>query len=238
MSTTFSVSRDDILNRAFRLTGVFDSTNLPSSTDYTNASLALNMIIKTWIRTLPLWKVVTVQVPLLQGQSLYQVGPFATGTGAVVTPRIVRTIYGFIRDSGNHDTEMDSISFEEYNMYSDKLTQATPVSYMYVPLDDSSTTSSYVQFYPTPADSTHTFFMVGHQTINDVNVGTDPIDFPQEEYLALAWAVADEIALENNVSLERAAYIAQRAKQAFEDMWDWINENTDSVRFQYDTRGR
>ncbi len=49
MSTTFSVTRDDIINRALRICGAYDATHPPSSTDFSVLSLPMNILIKAWL---------------------------------------------------------------------------------------------------------------------------------------------------------------------------------------------
>lgn len=241
MTTTFSVSADDIVNRALRLCGTYDATNPPSSQDYTNVHLALNMMIKAWIRKgLPMWKIATVQVPLLQGQATYQIGPYALGTGAVVATKVLKVVQAFIRDSNNFDTPIDNLSIQEYQMYGAKGSLGVVNSYWYQPLDDSASpaVSSFITFYPTPNDSTRTVFLTVLNTLNDVNLGTDPVDFPQETYMALSWCLANEISMEYATSMDRVNKIEQRADALYEEMADWSQENAESIRFMYDTRGR
>jgi hypothetical protein len=241
MSTNFSVSRDDIINRALRLCGIYDATNPPTSQDYTNVSLAFNMLIKAWIRKgLPMWKIVTNTVPLLASQNTYNIGPNATGTGAVVCPKILKVTYAFIRDANNFDTPIDPLSIQEYNMYGAKGSLGVVNSYWYQPLDDNSVTgvSSFIKFYPTPNDATKTVYLICLSTLNDVSIGTDQVDFPQETYMALAWNLADEISMEYATSMDRVKEIQQRAARLFEEMADWSQENSDSIRFMYDTRSR
>jgi hypothetical protein len=240
-TTTFSVSRDDIINRALRLCGTYDATNTPGTADYVNISLAFNMMIKAWIRKgLPMWKVVTNTVPLLAGQNTYNIGPYATGTGAVVTSKILKVTYAFIRDNQNFDTPIDPLSIQEYNQFAAKSSLGVVNSYWYQPLDDNSITgvNSFISFYPTPNDSTRTIYLIGLSTLQDVNVGTDPVDFPQECYMALSWCLADEISMEYATSMDRVKEIQGRAMKLYEEMVDWSQENTDSIRFMYDTRSR
>lgn len=240
-TTTFFVTRDDVINRALRLCGTYDATNPPGSQDITNVSLALNMMIKAWIRKgLPMWKIIINQVPLIQGQNTYNIGPNATGPGAVVVPKVLKVTYAFIRDSNNFDTPIDPLSIQEYNQYASKGSLGVVNSYWYQPLDDNSVTgvSSYVKFYPTPNDATRTIFMVCLTTLNDVNLGTDPVDFPQETYMALSWCLANEISMEYATSMDRVQEIKQRAEQLYEEMVSWSQENTDSIRFMYDSRSR
>jgi hypothetical protein len=241
MSTTFSVSRDDIINRALRLCGTYDATNPPTPQDYTNVALAFNMLIKAWIRRgLPMWQIVYQTVPLVASQNTYQIGPYALGTGAVICPRILKVTYAFIRDSNNFDTPIDPLSIQEYNQYGAKGSLGVVNSYWYQPLNDNTTDpiSSFIKFYPTPNDSTRTVYLVCLSTLNDVNLGTDPVDFPQETYMALSWCLANEISMEYATSMDRVQEIKQRAGVIYEEMVDWSQENTDSIRFMYDTRSR
>jgi hypothetical protein len=241
VTTTFSVQANDIMNRALRLCGTFDATNPPGSQDYANVQLAFNMMIKAWIRKgLPMWKIVYNQVPLLTTQSLYNIGPYATGTGAVVCPKILKVTYAFIRDANNFDTPIDPLSIQEYNQYGSKGSLGVVNSYWYQPLADSTITgvSSFIQFYPTPSDNTRTIFLVCLSTLDDINLGTDPVDFPQECYMALSWCLANEISMEYATSMDRVAEIKSRSMVLYEEMVDWSQENTDSIRFMYDTRSR
>lgn len=240
-TTTFSVQASDIMNRALRLCGTFDATNPPSSQDYANVQLAFNMMIKAWIRKgLPMWKIVYNTVPLIEGQNTYEIGPYASGTGAVVCSKILKVTYAFIRDSNSFDTPIDPLSIQEYNQYGAKGSLGVVNSYWYQPLDDSAYTgvSSFITFYPTPNDATRTIWLVCLSTLDDVNLGTDPVDFPQECYQALSWCLANEISMEYATSMDRVKEISMRAAQQYEEMVDWSQENTDSIRFLYDTRSR
>lgn len=241
MTTTFSVTRDQCIVEALGICGVYDITNGPVTADYNSVAFTFNMMIKSWVMEgIPIWKIINVAVPLLSGQNTYNVGPYATGTGAVVTDRIDRTIFAFMRDANNNDIPLQSLSFQEYNQYGAKQSPGIANSYMYVARADSAApaVSSYVTLYPTPQDSTHTLYMVAQVTLNDVNVGTDPVDFPQEMYLGLTWCLADLISMKYAASMDRVQFIASRAAQMREKMLDWCQENTDSIRLQYDTRSR
>lgn len=239
MSTTFSVSRDDIIKRALRLCGAFDPTNPPTTDDFDTVALAFNMMIKEWIVSIPMWKVEIVTMPLLNGQNTYNIGPYATGTGSVVMDKILRIQQASVRNNATsppNDTPIDQLSIQEYEQYSVKGALGVVNSMLYRPLDDQTGISSYIQVYPTPADDTHALRMVCLTQLDDVNIGTDPLDFPQECYIALSWNLADEISFEYSVPLDRAQIITMRAKDAKERMADWSQENSDSIRMMYDKR--
>lgn len=240
ITTTFSVTRDQIVTTALGFCGAYDPTNPPTSQDFTTVSLIFNMLIKAWIRRgVPQWQVVETVLPLVQGQALYQVGPYGAD---LVTPKMEKVFYAFIRD-GNvppFDTPIDIISLQEYNQYGSKASQGVVNAMFYQPLNDNNVipTSSFVQVYPTPSDSVHSLHMFNHQVLNDVTLGTDMIDFPQETYLAVAWCLANEISMTYATSMDRVQEIKQRAGQWYEEMIDWSTENAETIRFMYDTRSR
>jgi len=239
MSTTFSVNRDQIILRALRICSAFDPTNPPSTDDMNNVALAFNMMIKEWIVDIPMWKIEIVTLPLLTGQTTYNIGPYATGTGALVTDKILRIQQASIRNNQStppNDTPIDQLSIQEYEQFSVKGALGVPNSMLYRPLDDSATVSSYIQVYPTPSDADHALRMVCLTQLDDVNIGTDPLDFPQECYIALSWNLADEIMFEYAVPLDRAQVISMRARDAKTRMADWSQENSDSIRMMYDKR--
>lgn len=244
MAAIFSVARDDVINRALRLTGAFDATNPPSTVDYANCSLAFNILIKQWIKSgIPMWKVVTLLVPTTVGQPTIQIGPFALGTGAFVCDKIMRVLYAFIRQnsatSAQFDIPIDPLSMQEYNQYGDKLAQGVPNSYWFLPgEDDSNGPASTLTLYPTSVSTTYSVGLVCYQQLADVNVGTDPVDFPSECYNALCWGLADEISMEYATNLQRVEEIRSRAKEHYDSMVDWSQENTDIIRLMYDRRGQ
>lgn len=244
MSTTFSVSRDDVIVAAFQVCGTYDVTNPPGSAAMSQAAIFFNVMIKSWIKTVPMWKVEIVTLPLLTGQNTYQIGPYAVGTGSLVVDKILRVQYAEVRDNTNasqpFDTPIDQLSIQEYEQYGAKNSLGVVNGMLYRPLDDtpSPAVSSYIQVYPTPADSFHSLRMVCLTQLNDVNIGTDPLDFPQECYLALIYNLANHLSLPSAVPLDRVREIAQRAKATYDEMADWSQENAESIRFMYDNRGR
>jgi hypothetical protein len=240
MTSTFSVSRDDVINRALRLTGAYDNSNPPGTVDYTNVSLAFNILIKQWIKSgIPMWKIVTIPVPMVVGQIQYQIGPFATGPGAVVCDKLLRVLNAYITDAFGFDVPIDPLSWQEYNQYGDKTSLGIPNSYLFQPnIDSAAGLVSFMNVYPTCPDTTHTINLTGYQVLQDVNVGTDPVDYPQETYNALCWGLANEISMEYATSMDRVQEIKARSTDHYNMMVDWSQENTDSIRLLYDRRGQ
>ena len=70
MSTTFTVSRDQIIQLALRKLGVLELGDTPDAATVSNASLALNLFIKQMATSgLKLWKVNELVLPLVAGQT-------------------------------------------------------------------------------------------------------------------------------------------------------------------------
>lgn len=77
-TNTFTVTRDDIISAALRVMGVIGVGESPIPEDFTNCSQALNIMIKSWAKkSIPLWVVEKVTVPLITNVSVYPLGPTA-----------------------------------------------------------------------------------------------------------------------------------------------------------------
>ena len=243
MAATFSCSWQQVVNEALGICGAYDPTNPPQTPDYNSVSFTLQCMVKQWmIEGMPMWKVVTNVVPLLANQNTYQMGPYATGTGALVTDHVARVTYAFVSTSQGgqpFNTPIDQLSIQEYNQYGSPQSLGTVNSMQYFPLKDSADglSNSYIKVYPTPANGLYTLNMICQVQLTDADslLVTTP-DFPQECYLGLCWCLADLISMKYAVSMDRVQWIAQRAKLMYDKLIDWSQENTDSIRFMYDTR--
>ena len=78
MSSTFSVTRDQIIQLALRKLGVLELGSTPDSETVANASLALNLFVKQMqTEGLKLWTVNQLVLPLVNGQTQYSIGPIS-----------------------------------------------------------------------------------------------------------------------------------------------------------------
>lgn len=78
MTTSFSVTRDDIIKAALRTCGIIGLKQTPDPDDITYASQALNIMIKGWqTKGATLWKIQELVLPLVANQSTYKIGPTA-----------------------------------------------------------------------------------------------------------------------------------------------------------------
>ena len=77
-TNTFTVTRDDIISAALRVMGVIGVGEVPITEDFTNCSQALNIMIKSWAKkSIPLWVVERVTIPLITNVAAYPLGPTA-----------------------------------------------------------------------------------------------------------------------------------------------------------------
>ena len=66
MTTTYSQSRDAVINGALRVLGVIGAGDSPTPQDYQNCSEALNLYIKQLqTKGMPLWLVEDLPVPMV-----------------------------------------------------------------------------------------------------------------------------------------------------------------------------
>jgi hypothetical protein len=209
-TTVFSVTRDDIIKAALRKLEVIGEGETPSTEDYINCAFALNLLIKGMeVDGCYLWKVSEVTVPLLTGVASYQIGPTATGTGAVVTDRPIKVIdTSYVRDASGLDTNLQILTRQEYNQLGFKATASTPSMVFYDPL----LSNGVAKFYGVPVDATHTAYLTVQTPVYDFNTGSEVLDFPQEGYQAVVYGLADEVMDEYPLpSPSTEARITQRA---------------------------
>lgn len=243
MASTFAATWQQICNEALAINGAFDPTNPPQTPDYTTVSFTLQCMIKQWmIQGMPMWKVVTNVITLATNQFNYQMGPYATGANALVTDHVARVTYAFVQTTQGgqpFNTPIDQLSIQEYNQYGSPQSLGTVNSMQYFPLKDTADglSNSYIKVYPTPANNLYTLNMICQVQLTDADslLATTP-DFPQECYLGLCWNLADLISMKYATSMDRVQFIAVRAKKMYDDLVNWSQENTDSIRFMYDTR--
>jgi hypothetical protein len=77
-TSTFTVTRDDIINATLRTLRVLGVGESAITEDLTNCSQALNIMLKSWAKKgFPLWVYTNLQVPAITGLTVYPIGPTA-----------------------------------------------------------------------------------------------------------------------------------------------------------------
>ena len=232
-TSTFTVTRDDIIKAALRLLRVIGVGETPTTEDYTNCSQALNIMIKSWAKKgLPLWVTQDLSIPMLSTVSAYKLGPTATGTGSIVMSRPLKIISAYIRDSAGYDTPLILISRQEYMMQGSKTSAGTPNQFYY----DRQEPNSTLYVFNVPADSTHTIHAQIQRQFYDMTSSTDNFDFPEEFFQALKWGLVAEVMAEYDVNIQMMSYYEQKAMEFISASFDYSVEEA-SVTFSPDLQG-
>lgn len=234
--TSFTVTRDQVIEAALRGLSVLEEGAQPTATATQNASFALNLIIKSWQKDgIKLWTIDNLVIPLVSGQTLYTIGPDVGND--IISDRPLKVIQGFLRNTSVTppvDIPMQALSRQEYNMLGSKASTGTMNSYFFNPKP----TYGQLEVYLTPDTNTATnyaFYAVVQRPLMDMVKASDNFDFPNEWFMALKWALMAELASDYDKSLQDRAYFDAKSTAYKRDVEDWDVENA-SVYFVPDVR--
>ena len=237
-TTTFSVTRNNIIEASLRLLGVLEEGAQPTAQAIESASLVLNMMLKDWMTDgIKLWTTHEIILPLVNNQTTYTIGPDAGND--LVDDKPLRLIQSFLRNisvTPNVDLPMTIISEQEYNILGAKKNTGTINTVFYKPYLN----YGQVKVFLTPNQSTvddYELHMNVQKPIQDITGANQTFDFPQEWYQCLRWGLASELAADYGVPLDRLAGVIQRAEQYKQRLMAWDVEYA-STFFQPDIRAQ
>lgn len=234
MTTTYSVTRNQVINAALRKQGWLDYRQTADAQKLTDMAESLNIMIKSWAKNgLKVWCVEELTLPLVASDRIYTIGP----SGAQLTAnRPLQIAEAFIRyniaSTTPTDIPMQRLSRQEYQMLGNKFTAGTPNSFYY----DQTIPNGTLYLYLTPDafnSSNNEVHLFSRRQISDMNSSSDTFDFPQEWYQALVWGLAAETAMDNQISTEVSDRIDAKAALFLSAVEDWDREEA-SVFFQPD----
>lgn len=231
-STDFSVTRDDIISRALRIMGVTPQGISPSSTQTTEASMALNSLVKALEADgMPLWGITEYSMPMTSGTRSYRIG-----VGQLVnTPKPLKMLRVFRRHlASNTDTPMILVTRDEYDRLGNKFSSGVPVQAFY----DPQRTYGDLYLFPTPdavSESGYAIQLVYQRPFEDFDAAGDEPDFPQEWFDALAFLLADRLAPEYGLDKDARMDLRARAQQYKAEALSFGSEEG-SFYFQVDRR--
>lgn len=139
----------------------------------------------------------------------------------------------FVRKPDGSDTPLNQLARSDYNIRSPKGTAGVPVDFYYEPGIENGT----ITFTQVPTDTTYYLYGQIQRYFFDMVAGSDNFDFPQEWLLALKWGLAAEMALEDEVSMDKLAYIETKAASVVAGCFDFSVEEA-STYFTVATQGR
>ena len=247
MSTSFTVTRDQVINQALRKLGVIDLGSNADAETIANCSLVLNLMIKQMATDgLKLWKVQELVMPVVANQTTYILGgsnstpmydSFDTSFTTPIVDKPLKLLQAWYRDNTvtpPNDIPLQLFSKQEYNILGSKGSTGVANSIFY----DYKTNYGNLYLYLTPDTYTATnlnIHMVMQMPMQDINTAQSIPDFPNEWMNCLVWNLADQLALEYSVPVQNRQEIAQRAALYKEQLNDW-DVDAYSTFFQPDLR--
>lgn len=207
-STNFTVTRDQIISGALRLCGALALGETATADQVSEASEALNMLVKAWEADgMALWAVKEYSLALTAGTNAYNMGIAQT----INIPKPNKVIQAILHDTvSNVDIPMRVITRDEYNRLGNKTTSGMPIQIYYEPLRD----YGVLHTFPTPdatAASTKQIKITYMRPFEDFDASTDEPDFPQEWFEALKYGLATRLAGEYGISLDDRRQLLQEA---------------------------
>lgn len=228
-STNFSITRNEIIERALRILGVTPQGQLPNATQYSDGAKALNGLVKALEADgLPLWGRTNYSLTLVAGTRVYSIGEGQT----VNTPKPLKMERIFRRHiSSNTDTPINMVTKQEYDALSNKFITGIPYQFYYEPK------RIYGDLYVHPVPdattaSSYTLEMVYQRPFEDFDTSTDEPDFPQEWFDALCFLLADRMALEYGLAREVRDTIKGKALELKNEALGFGTEEG-SIYFQF-----
>ena len=189
-TTSFSVSRDDIIKGALRKIGVVAQGEVPTQAQYDEGAFSLNLLIKAWEADgMPLWAITQKQVTLVAGQSVYTLN----------NPKPLKVYQAWNHNTvSNVDVPMRLVTKQEYNSLGNKTSTGNPIQIYFDPRRDDS--KLYVFPVPTATEAASNVIQYVCQIpFEDFDASTDNPDFPQEWYDAVTYGLATRLAPEYGV---------------------------------------
>jgi len=207
-STNFSITRDQIIHGALRLVGAVALGETPTTDQVTEASEALNMLVKAWSADgMALWARSEYTLPLTLSTQSYTIGLGQT----ININKPLKITQAILHDTQtNVDIPMRIITRDEYLRLGNKTTTGQPIQIYYDPQRD----HGVLYVYP-PANSSAVSYkqikFTYQRPFEDFDASTDEPDFPQEWFDALKYGLASRLAGEYGISMEDRKQLMQEA---------------------------
>lgn len=242
-TASLSCTRDQLITESYKKIRVLAEGQSASATQISDVTMRLNMIIKNAASNgLMLWTYQQIVVPTVAAQVAYTIGPVGANVTANRPLRIAE--YGnFIRQvsaGANLDTPVRVISRQEYMQFGNKGVPGVINCIYYDSQFNTATTPSpstgygTLYVYVAPSDTSRTVYINAQRQLFDMSAGTDEFDFPPEWYYYLIYALAADIADDNEVPEDRIQRLEHTRERLMEGLMDWSVE-TAPTTFTADT---
>jgi hypothetical protein len=232
-TTTFDLTRDSIINAALRKLSVIAKGQTAETLDVTNASEALNVMLKTFeTKGMPLWAINEYTFPMTATRT-YNIGVGKT----LNTPAPLKITQAYIKDTiTNYSTPINIQTHYDYNLSNPKSNDTgTPVNLEYEPLNQ----QGNIRLWPTPdtySISSRSITITYQRPFEDMTASTDAVDFPQYWLEAVIYGLASRLAPEYGLPLPDRADLRQEAAYFLNEAMSFGSEEG-SLFFQPNWQG-
>ena len=207
-TTTFDLTRDSIINAALRKLSVIAKGTAAETMDITNASEALNVMLKTFeTKGMPLWAINEYTFPLTATRT-YSIGVSKT----LNTPAPLKIIQAYVKDTiTSYSTPLNIQTHYNYNITNPQsVDTGVPVNLEYEPGNQQGS----IRIWPTPdtySVASRTITIVYQRPFEDMTTSSDAVDFPQFWLEAVIYGLASSLAPEYGIPLSDRADLRQEA---------------------------
>ncbi len=214
-STDFSLVATTLIDEACAICGIASEGEAVSAYTYEQGRRSLNLIAKAWSASGHLWLKTEASVTLVANQANYALATlFSKKPSRVLSVRRKVT-------SGGVETPLLEWARQEYFDQPNKITASVPTSFYY----DPQLATGTLYLWPVASSATAaamTLNVTYLRPVEDFDSPSDNADLPQEWTLALAYALAEQLALKFGRPPELRREIADRAAvyKAMIESWD------------------
>jgi len=247
MSSTYSITRDQIITAALIKLGVIEIGDVPDPATIAHLSLNLNLLIKQMATDgLKIWKTSELVFSLTQNKVNYIMGgpnsitmydSYDTTFSTPVTDKPLKVIQAFYRNNlvtPPIDVPLQILSKQEYNVLGSKQSTGVANSIFY----DLKQNYGILSVYLDPnafVEANYSLHVVVQLPMNDLLRGQDIPDFPNEWMNCLMWNLCDQVALDYQAPQNHRQEFSVKALLYKNQMTDFDVEST-STFFQPDLR--
>lgn len=202
-TSTFELTRDQIIRRACQLAGLYESSQSPDPDTIAMAAEFMGMeILALQAEGLVLGTVERTTLALVAGTKEYTL-PADTLDVMVGPQNVAGTVYA----GGSSENPVRAIYRHEYQTgISNKDTEATPTT-VYI----ERSAELKLVFYPVPRED-GTFRYDRQRLMRDLDTGARTLDLQRKWQKAITYAIAWQVALAKSIPMERVDYLRKVAE--------------------------
>lgn len=195
--TTFSMTRDQLVNAALRKIAVLGDGQAPSTTQLANGVEALNAMLKTLMaKGMPLWVMQEYNVPLTATRA------YTIGIGQTINiPSPLKVTQAVLKDLSQQNLiPLNIRSHYDYNLLTNLNTDGTPNTYWYEPLNQ----TGVLHLWPTPdaySIANRVVTITYQKPFDDMVNPTNTLDFPQVWHEPIIYGLAWRLSADYGVPL-------------------------------------